>query len=107
MLGYISNTISFVVHTGLVAVSGIALFAYFTKPSDESFKPYFKRYLGCQIDSESDGLTNKLLKKSFLVAGVHLIKPEIKDYIIFKTAEIQEHGKDMYFIGAFQNWYPN
>ena len=100
------NIVSFVVEAGLLGGCVIATYAYMTKPTDESFKRFMENYLKGNIYSKSDGPIQQLTKKIISKAGANILKPEIKDYIFFKTAEIHENGQDLYFTGAFQNWYP-
>lgn len=80
MLGYIGNTISFVVQTAAISGSIVATYAYFTKPSDESFKRFLENYFKGNISSKSDGPIEQLTKKMMSKAGANLIKPEMKDF---------------------------
>jgi len=102
---FMCDTVTSVVQIGLLAGSVIAVYAYFTKPTDESFKIFLENHFKTNSYRKTDGTIEQLTKRLVSKAGATLLKPEIKDYIFFKTAEIHENGKVWYFTGAFQNWF--
>ena len=83
----------------VVAIAAVLLFAYATKPTNESFKAFLKHELNKRTQSR---ILTYLVTKTF--------DKEIKDYVIFKTATINniydpDREKDeILFIGIFQTW---
>ena len=79
------------------AASGLLLFAYATKPTNESFKKYIKLEISKQTQSRLfSGLLTKILDK------------DIKDYVFWKIATINNIydaiQQEITFLGLFQNW---
>lgn len=75
----------------------VLIFAYFTKPSDESFKKFIKLEISKQTQTRLlSALVTKMLNK------------EIKDYIFFKIAIIHNiydsRQDEITFLGLFQTW---
>lgn len=97
-MDYIISGIGSVLAFGikLVAVGGIAvgLFAYTTKPNEQSFDHFFNSV------SNLPKIGNKLLFQT-------IVSKKFSDWIFFKTVELQFSGKSnkIYYIGAFNNWF--
>ena len=85
---------------GFLAIAILLMFAYTTKPTNESFKKFLKHELN--KFTQSRVLT-------FFTAKV--FDKEIKDYVFFKMATINnpyddQRGKGtLTFMGAFQTWW--
>jgi hypothetical protein len=84
---------------GVVAIAALLLFAYATKPTNESFKKFLKHEL------------NKFTKSRVLTfITVKVFDKDIKDYVFFKIATINnpyddQRGRDtITFLGLFQTW---
>ena len=75
----------------------IALFAYVTKPTDESFKIFIKHEINKKTQSRF--ITN-LVKRSF--------DKEVKDYVFFKIGTLNNiyngYQEELIYLGIFQNW---
>lgn len=79
----------------LLLIAGI--FTYVTKPSDDSFSTYL----------QNAHTNDPRMKKFDLITStaIYLLGTDITDYGLVKIAHIKPNKQDLYFIGAFQNWY--
>ena len=83
---------------GFIVLSIIGLFAYLTKPSNESFKTFLKHEINKQTHSR---VLTFMINKSF--------DKEIKDYVFFKVATVNNiydnrENSTVTFLGLFQMW---
>jgi len=108
IIGYVTK-VGFVIVT--VTVTAAGLFAYATKPSNNSFKTYIKEHIKSEIRDQDDGPIEKACKNLASNVGSKIIvkDSDIKDYVFIKVAQIKNYDKDndndMYFVGVCQNWF--
>lgn len=79
-------------YIGLVALIGGSIFLHQTKPTNESFE---------QALTQNADLKGKILAK---IALNTVVQPEFKDWVVFKTATLNDNGRKVIFIGAVNNW---
>ncbi len=73
------------------------IFAYLTKPTNESFSKFLSIEFNKQTQSR---IITYLAKKT--------LDKEIRDYVFWKVARVRcvydDRQKDIYFLGLFQTW---
>jgi len=98
LITFVVTTISSFIVITVFVVAGIL---YLTKPNDRSFKKDLKH---SSINSKSimKNFTNKMAINVLLKAS----NTNIKDYILFKHAELKlPNNEKLHFIGILQNWF--
>lgn len=100
ILGIVSTLFQMLTLIGGASIIVLLWFMYHTKPTDESFKKFLKHELNKSTESRIlTFFANKLFDK------------EIKDYIFFKIAQIDNiydgsrGNNTIIFIGIFQTWF--
>lgn len=85
--------------TTVTGISLIGGYAHLTQPTDTSFDPYFSSLI-----SNNSGWITQLLAG---ITSSALTTKTFKNFLFFKIATVQTpNTSPLYFIGAFQNWYP-
>lgn len=100
LLGFISTLFQMLTLIGVTSIIVLLWFMHHTKPTDESFKKFLRHELNKSTESRIvTFFINKLFDK------------EIKDYIFFKIAHINniydgsKGDNAIIFIGIFQTWF--
>ncbi len=90
MFSFFGTIIKYGFYVGAAAVVGAGFFAHSTKPSDSSFTTYIAK----SANLKTPDFVNNIVMDN-------VIKPEIKDWVFFKTAKVDRN----IYIGAVNNWF--
>ena len=108
--GGLLSIVKFTTVTILVSVGSLSIFAYYTKPTNESLKKYFDEKTKRQINgSTKDDLIGNLIYKGLAKLGSKtIVDTEIDDYIVFKIGKVLISGseRNYNYIGIAGNWIP-
>lgn len=96
----------FITHPATICISVTTAFVS-TKPSENSFDPYLRRFLNDKLVKKDDNIFENILGVFTTEVVVLGVDKKMKDYIFFKTATIESDTPDkMKFVGIINNWYP-
>ena len=90
----IGSTIKYTVGTSLF----LGAVAIYTKPTEESFSPFFSNYV--------KGQTGNKVVGGFAAGIVNMITTTtFRDVVVARIAEVKYKEDNIFFVGCFNGWY--
>lgn len=109
-LQLIGTTIKYGLLTAVIT-AGIAVA---TKPSLDTFDPYFKSYIKGKLEETGEvnkkvGIFSSIVSEGISWGANKMAKKQTKDLILLRAVnvryDIDNKNQDMVFIGLFNGWY--
>src|SRR5579872_6034826 len=97
--GLVGSTIKYTLGTGLV----VGLAAIYMKPNDDSFPPYYSKWVKGQIVDATGGVPGA--SEAGALAARWFTTPQYNDFVVGKFVEVKIGGESLYFLGGFNGWY--
>lgn len=104
LFSLIGSTIKYTLAAGVViGIAGIC-----TKPTEESFHPYYSTWIKSQV-ANSDGestLVKKILGSAVSTAATVYGSPQFDDFVVCKVVQIKYGKESLDFVGCLNGWRP-
>ena len=103
LFGLIGTTIKYTLITGVaVGIAGVC-----TKPTEESFHPYYSAWLKSQVANSGGESTygKVLLGSAVSTVASYTTVPQFRDFVVCKGAQVKHGQESLDFVGCFNGWY--
>lgn len=108
LINMIGNIIVGTIKVGIISVvtivTGGAVLAGLTKPSEKSFADYVRSL--AQQNSTKSGLIESVKVAIVAKAANYMLNPKFVDYGLVRIAVVGTNENPKYFLGTLNTWFP-